>query len=194
MPVCKQRILTSLAAGCLLAISACDKSSSTTGSNPLPGGGAGDAVNIDGTRIGQRALEIEGKAIADGAAFQLSKLKGKVVLLDFWGTWCGPCRAAIPHEKKLAARFGNQTFALIGISINDSPDTLRKFVANNELTWPNVLDDKNTIAQQWQVEAVPTFVLIDADGFIIGRWEGAQDMPAIEKAIEAELKTLEKRK
>src|SRR5258708_34645001 len=179
MFACNRPVISAFIACSLLAMSACDKSSSTTGSNSLPGGGS-DAVKMDGYGVGSRAFDIEGKTVADGSPIQLSKYKGKVVLLDFWATWCGPCVAAIPHEKQLAARFGGRPFALIGISIDESLETLRKFVANKGLPWPNIFDDGKRIARQWQIEAVPTFVLIDADGFIIGRWEGAQDMPDIE--------------
>jgi thiol-disulfide isomerase/thioredoxin len=184
--------MRTLSAICLLALSACNASSSTTsdGSAPLPGN---DSKSVGGG-VGQRAYEIEGKAAADGTAIQLSKYKGKVVLLDFWATWCPPCVAAIPHEKQLFARFAGKPFALIGISIDRTEDDLTKFIGKNGLPWPNIFDENEKISQNWRIDAVPTFVLINALGEIVGRWEGSEDLPEIDIAIEREIGFVEKQK
>ena len=177
-------------AGCLLAVSACT-SSSTTGSTftPLPP----LDPNSEGSDVGQRAFEIEGKAAVDGSTVQLSKHRGKVVLIDFWATWCGPCVAAIPHEKRLVARYRDRPFVLIGISADHTLEKLTAFLARNPLPWPNIFDADERIVMKWNIEAFPTFILIDHEGRIAGRWEGAQDLPEIEKAIERELQAAEKK-
>ncbi len=194
--------LTATAAAFLFALAACNTSSSTTsgdGSGPVPG---------NANSIGQRAPEIEGvpvySPIPEDASFfrrrlanvpiKLSNYRGKVVLLDFWATWCGPCIAAIPREKQLVARLRGRPFALIGISIDDNRETLQKFLRTNALPWPNILDEGKNIGMVWDIEAVPTFVLISAEGVVVGRWEGAQDMPEIERAVERELEIVEKKK
>ena len=184
MTIFRRSAMRSLPAICLLVLSACNLSSSTTGEGgaPLPDHDA----KIEGAEIGNLAYEIEGKAIADGKAVQLSRLKGKVVLLDFWAPWCKPCVDAIPHEKQLVARFAGKPFALIGISTDG--------VGTHVLPWPNIDDENASINQKWRIEAIPTFVLINPQGEIVGRWVGAQDLPQIDKAIERELELVEKRK
>jgi thiol-disulfide isomerase/thioredoxin len=179
----KRRGLRTLFAFCLLALSACTASSSTMsdGSAPLPGGDP----KPDGVNVGQRAYEMEGKT-GDGTVIRLSGYKGKVVLLDFWAPWCVPCVEAIPHEKQIVARLAGKPFALIGVSVDG--------VGKHVLPWPNIVDEDANINQMWRIQAVPTFVLINPQGEIVGRWEGSQDLPKIDKAIEREVALAEKRK
>lgn len=186
-----RQAIRGVAAVCLIALSACASSSTTgKGGAPLPGNGA----KTEGADVGNLAYEIEGKSAVDGTPIQLSKYKGKIVLLDFWATWCPPCVAAIPHEKQLVARHAGRPFALIGISMDRTKDVLVKFIGKSALPWPNIFDEGEQINQKWNVEVLPTFVLINAQGEIVGRWEGAQDLPEIDKSIEHELELVEKKK
>lgn len=167
----------------LMSLSGCTSSSTTGDSGALP--------NRDVAR--DIAPEIEGQTLADDKPLRLSQYRGKVVLLDFWAPWCQPCVAAIPHEKKVVAQFQDRPFAMIGVAVDGTKENLNGLLRKHGATWPNVLDEDNRIGGPYKVEVLPTFVLIDAQGKIAGRWEGAQDLPEIEKAIERELTAAEKK-
>jgi thiol-disulfide isomerase/thioredoxin len=181
MRIAKQTGMCALTVLCLFSLNACDVSSSTTGRNStrLPGNG----VKTEGNDVGQIAFEINGKTAADGSPIQLSKFKGKVVLLDFWAPWCKACVDAIPHERQLVARHAAKPFALIGISVDG--------VGKHQLPWPNIVDEDASINQKWNIEVLPTFILIDPHGEIVGRWEGSQDLPIIANAIEREIELIQ---
>ena len=142
--------------------------------------------------IGKQSPEINGEGL-DGVPITLSQFKGKVVLVDFWATWCGPCVAEIPNSKELHRQYGARPFAILGISRDQSLDELKQFVDREKLPWPIILDARGNISEQWKVDSLPTYVLLNHDGVILERWVGggydAEISQAIEKAIkEAENK------
>ncbi len=90
--------------------------------------------------VGKPAPEIEGVDI-DGKPLKLSDYRGKVVMLVFWGSWCGPCMALVPHERELALNDSKgQPFALLGVDCEDNKDTARAVMARERMTWPNWFD------------------------------------------------------
>jgi len=117
--------------------------------------------------IGKEAPEIEGQDF-DGQQIRLSDYRGQVVLLNFWGTWCGPCMAKIPEERKLVERMAGKPFALIGIN-SDSDVTKVKRVAEKEnITWRSFRDggSRGPIARAWNVQDWPTLYILDRNGII----------------------------
>jgi thiol-disulfide isomerase/thioredoxin len=122
------------------------------------------------------------KVKADGKPVDFASLKGKYVLLDFWGSWCRPCRASHPHLKELYAKYKDKGFEIIGIalehskSLDDDRKTWQTAIEQDGLTWMQVLDNENldkfNSVQQWEVTAFPTKILLDRDGNIIGRYVG----------------------
>jgi peroxiredoxin len=166
----------------LLCLPACTESPSSSSSredSPNPPA----AVVRPGTDFGNRALEISGQD-ANGAAVRLSNFRGKVVLVDFWATWCGPCLAEIPLEKQMVRKFKDRPFAVLGISRDRQLDDLKKFLDRDNLPWPNIYDATGSILKMWKIEALPTFVLIDHQGIIVGRWVGGGQMEDIEGAVD----------
>ena len=154
-----------VAAGLLLALGGCNEASI-------------------GVRTGQQAPDFQGED-ASGVPIKLSSYRGKVVLLDFWATWCGPCRKMIPHELELAKRYAGRPFAIVGVSADSSREALREFLAEQKLPWPNVFDGSSgPIARAWRVEAFPTFVLIDQDGIVRKAFVGAGSPETMDAAIE----------
>jgi len=101
----------------------------------------------------------------DGKTYKLSDLKGKVVLIDFWATWCGPCREELPIIEKLHREFKDKNLVVLGIS-NEGRDTIEKFLKNNPLTFPILLDEKGKVAKSYRVVAIPRLLLIDKTGKI----------------------------
>ena len=105
----------------------------------------------------------------DGRHLTLEDLRGKAVLLDFWGTWCPPCRAATPDLVRLNKKMGDRPFVLIGISSDRDEQVLREYVEKNKMDWPQFLDRRRDIHRLFNVSVFPTYVLIDHEGIIRGR-------------------------
>ena len=103
---------------------------------------------------------------------KLSDFHGKIVLLEFWGSWCGPCRESNPELVKIYNEFKNRGFELLGVGAETSRDVWLKAIEKDKLTWTNVTDlkgDKNTVALMYGVSYYPTNFLIDKKGNIIAR-------------------------
>lgn len=100
----------------------------------------------------------------DGEQMELKKYKGKIILLDFWATWCPPCRAAIPHLVNLYEKFQDRNFIILGIGL-DEKEPLIKMKDEMNIKYP-ILIGNNEIAKFYQVQAIPTLVLLDKNGKI----------------------------
>lgn len=110
----------------------------------------------------------------EGNAVSLESLRGQVVLLDFWASWCRPCRASMPGLKELYAQYHDKGFEILGISTDTDPEAWKKAVEADQTPWIHVIDaasseESPNVAQQYGVHAVPTFFLIDKEGKIIGK-------------------------
>jgi peroxiredoxin len=141
-----------------------------------------------GKEVGNLAPDITGVDV-DGKPVRLSDYRGKVVLVNFWGTWCPPCRAMIPHEREMVEhKYKDRPFVMLGVA-SDSAETLREFFKENPLPWPSIVDGNRIVSREWGVRNFPTLVLIDHKGVIRDRWEGggaANDVwMAVEKAVTA---------
>ncbi len=133
---------------------------------------------------------------ADGEYVTLEDLRGKVVLLDFWGTWCGPCVASVPALRELQKRFAKEPqFKMISVSHNDPEEKWREFIQKNQMVWTQYLDRDHHVTSTFEVHAYPTYILIDAEGIvryrdISTRWERTGDLPeAIKKYLKAAVKS-----
>lgn len=108
----------------------------------------------------------------DGEYLRLEDLRGKVVLLDFWATWCAPCRKAVPDLKRLSRKMKKDPLVIIGLSADSQEDKLWAFVDYEKMNWPQHLDEGGKVAQKFDVEGYPTYVLIDHEGIIVYRHQG----------------------
>jgi thiol-disulfide isomerase/thioredoxin len=103
----------------------------------------------------------------DGKQARLSALKGKVVVLDIWATWCPPCRGMIPHEREMVERLKDKPFTLVSISADSEKKTLTDFLAKENMPWTHWWNgDQGGIVEEWEVEHYPTIYVIDAKGVI----------------------------
>jgi thiol-disulfide isomerase/thioredoxin len=104
----------------------------------------------------------------DGQEMTLSKLKGKVVLLDFWATWCPPCREAIPHLINLQKTYQEKGIEVIGMNMDKGDvETIRRFVKSMDIPYPITVTPEE-VSRSYGVTALPTTILIDKEGKIIG--------------------------
>ena len=135
------------------------------------------------------------KPDVNGKPVSLSQFRGKYVLLDFWGSWCGPCRAANPHLKELYATYAAKGFEILGVASEkvsgqaQAEKMWKEAIEKDGLTWTNVLNNElsmtQDVVQLYNIEGYPTQILLDKEGKVIGRWLGAAG-----KQLDDKLKTL----
>jgi thiol-disulfide isomerase/thioredoxin len=121
----------------------------------------------------------------DGKQIKMSSFKGKVVLFDFWATWCPPCRAMIPHERELTEKLAKKPFVLLSVSADEEKMALTEFLAKEKMPWNHWWDGRQgPVAKMFRIQAYPTLFLIDARGIIRKKWIGAPEQEVLDKAVE----------
>ncbi len=106
-----------------------------------------------------------------GESLSLSKFKGRVVLLDFWATWCGPCRQEMPAIKKIWDKHKSNNFTIIGISLDMDREPLDNYLKTKDITWPQYYDGlgwRNKVARLYGVTGIPFSLLLDKNGEVAG--------------------------
>lgn len=119
----------------------------------------------------------------DSGQLRLSSYRGKVVLLDFWATWCVPCREETPHFVELQKKYGDRGLQIIGVSMDDSPDPVRSFYEQFHINYPVVVGTAETGSAYGGVLGLPIAYLIDRDGRIYSKHMGATDPSVFEQDI-----------
>ena len=103
----------------------------------------------------------------NGKEQSVKNFAGRVVLVDFWATWCGPCRAALPEVKEIYTKYHPKGFEILAVSFDKEKDTLKKFIAEENMPWPQYFDGlgwENKIGQKYEISSVPTVWLLDKKG------------------------------
>jgi thiol-disulfide isomerase/thioredoxin len=124
----------------------------------------------------------------NGAPVSMAQLKGKVVVVDFWATWCPPCRAEIPGYIEMARKHGKDGLVIVGISLDQGgPDVVKPFAAKMGINYQLVMGDDAVVAAFGGVEGIPTTFLIDRAGIIRDRKVGAEEAESYERKVLAVL-------
>jgi peroxiredoxin len=133
---------------------------------------------------------------AEGEHIASEDLRGKVIVLDFWGTWCPPCVASLPSLRSLHKKFSKEpSFVLIGVSSDSDEDKWKEFTASEKMVWPQYLDANRAVQRAFGVRAFPTYIVIDHEGIIRFRssgtsWERSANLnDAIKKYVKLVAKT-----
>jgi peroxiredoxin len=126
----------------------------------------------------------------DGSKFELASRRGKVVLLNVWATWCGPCRFEIPELQRIHDQFASRGFEVVGVSVDESGvEPVKQFVDEQKMRYPIALDPQGQLATTLQTSVLPTSVLLDRTGKIVWKKYGAifENDPELERAIKKAL-------
>ena len=121
----------------------------------------------------------------DGRTVKLSDFKGKVVVLDFWATWCGPCRASLPHLNEVQGRFAGQGLVVVGISVDDTePQVVRHFVDRLGLKFRMAMADERVLDLYGPIRTIPTTFFINRRGEVVRRVVGYIDSETLESYVQ----------
>ncbi|MFH1032723.1 MAG: redoxin domain-containing protein [Chloroflexota bacterium] len=127
---------------------------------------------VEGIRKGNLAPDFQLQSL-DGNTVSLSGLRGKPVLLNFWATWCPPCRKEMPYLQQIYNDWTSKGLVLLEIDVGETPATVNEFMKNNNLSMPVLLDVQKEVTRKYGIGAIPTTFFIDIDGIIQERVEGA---------------------
>jgi thiol-disulfide isomerase/thioredoxin len=135
--------------------------------------GGSYAYTVPSTRQDGGELEIAGPTLS-GETFSIQQWRGKVVLVDFWATWCPPCRAEMPNLKGVYARHHADGLEIVGVSLDSDREKLEAYVQASEIPWPQVFFDDagtpgwiNPLARKYRIQAIPATFLLDREGKVV---------------------------
>src|SRR5262249_4365683 len=128
----------------------------------------------------------------DNQTVSNASLRGKVALLDFWGTWCPPCRESVPILRDLNRKYSGKPFQLVGISSDDDEDVWKTFLQAQHMDWPDYIDLSDEVLRAFKIDSFPTFIVLDKDGVVrfrqsgLGEHTGDEISDAINRALKRE--------
>ena len=125
----------------------------------------------------------------DGRTVKLSEFKGKIVLLNFWTTWCAACRDEMPQMEKLYNRFKDRDFAMLAVDLQESAELVREFFTEYKLSFTALLDSEGKARGLFGVGSIPTTLILDKEGRVVGaavgsrEWDSKQSFALFERLI-----------
>jgi thiol-disulfide isomerase/thioredoxin len=148
--------------------------------------------NKESAQAQLRKLDRVGKPLdlsfsdVNGKPVSIKDYAGKVVLVDFWATWCGPCRAALPEVKEVYAKYRAKGFEIVAISFDKEKGDLTKFIAEEKMTWPQYFDGlgwENKLGAKFEISSIPTVWLVDKKGVLRELNAGVGLVAKVEKLL-----------
>ncbi len=149
-----------------------------------------DAKSVDQFSNGRQYEDLTGQAAGDftlpdleGHKHSLSDHRGSVVLLDFWATWCGPCRIQMPNVDKLQHEFKGKGLVVYAINQGEGSEKARQYLQKNKYTTTTLLDQRVEVGRQYKVAGIPTLVVIGRDGKIVAHFVGVRPEATLREAL-----------
>ncbi len=143
---------------------------------------AGDFLAAQALTVGSPAPEFSLPRL-EGGEIRLSEFRGRPVLINFWASWCAPCRAEMPELERVAQEYEAAGLVVVGINQLEDPETVAQFVQEFSLTFPIALDRDGTTSRDWQVYGIPQTYLVDANGIIRKAWVGPVTYDSVARAL-----------
>jgi peroxiredoxin len=154
-----------------------------------PEGRGSTAVPSNAGEIGSKAPNVELTDL-EGKKVPLSDFAGKVVVLNFWATWCGPCRAEIPDLITLQSKYGPQGVVVVGLSLDaEGAGIVKPFIQEHRVDYPMLIADAATARQFGGIIGIPTTFVLDRQGRIVKKFVGRMELKAFEEAVQPLLAT-----
>jgi len=136
---------------------------------------------LAGVDVGDKPVLV-GKTL-DGENVSLENLRGKMVLIDFWATWCGPCVTSMPHMKEMYAKYKDKGMVVLGVSLDRNAQAPAEFIKTNDIPWPTMMSPRG-LSQEWGVSGIPCLFVIGPEGDVLWRGHPMASDQAIESAFE----------
>jgi peroxiredoxin len=137
-------------------------------------GAEGASSNAGPAEVGKPAPDLSMQTVNGKGSVTMESLKGKVAVIDFWATWCGPCKQSFPKLEELAKKYAGKV-EVIGVSVDDSKDGVAEFAKEHGATFPIGWDDGHSIANRWKVGTMPTTYVVDSSGTVRYIHDGYHD-------------------
>ena len=174
-----------LLAAVLLLFSACTAKAQSA----APSGTTAKAFNEAGLRLLSSKVSPRdfSLSVLEGETKSLSSYKGKVVFMNFWATWCGPCRSEMPSMESVYKKFSDKGLEILAVNCAEDKATVSSYMKDEGFTFPALLDLDGRVSLNYGVQSIPTTFLIDRDGMIVMRLVGSidWDSPKIHAALES---------
>ena len=143
----------------------------------------GLSITVPGVERSRPAPDFTAPGLS-GGEFRLSSARGRPVVLNFWASWCPPCRAEMPEFERVWQTYRDQGVVLVGVNTSDRGDKAQGFLLESKVSYQNVVDATNDIAVMFAATSLPTTVFIDREGRIVGRRVGAMSAQQVAAQVE----------
>lgn len=135
-----------------------------------------------GIAVGAPAPDFELKTM-DGKTYRLSELKGRPVMINFWASWCAPCRAEMPALQAAYKEHESTGFLILAVNLNEADVAITAFQQKLGLTFPIVIDKEDKVSRLYDIVPLPTSYFVDRNGIVQGRWQGEIRTPQLQAML-----------